>query len=311
MNRLKAMQSFIQIADSGSLTKAALLSGGSLSAMVRSLAALEQHLGVRLLERTTRRMELTHEGRRYLSSARDVVAAADEADRRVVGLPAIHTGELVVFAPVVFGHMYIAPALTSFASHHPALRCTLDLLDREVSTDEVGADIGIHLGNSFNASVKVMELAQIRTVAVASPRYVQENGKPSHPKDLRLADCLRVSSLSARSTWHFHADGKSLTFSPQSQVQFNHSAPAVEFCASGTGIGVFASYLVMPLVRQGRLEVLLEAFEPPIQPVTLTHSRSANLPSRTRAFAQWLAMTAKAWDFGDSSKQPDRFTSGW
>lgn len=287
MDRLKAMQTFIQIADQGSLTRAADALGSSLPAVVRGLAALEAHLGVRLFQRTTRRLSLTDEGRRYLASAREVLLAADAAERALKDEAREPAGRLTVTAPVLFGHMYVAPAITRFLQRHPKMRCTVLLHDRTVNLLEEGIDVGIRISPLEDSSLVAQQLGTIRRVVVASPDYLRRHGTPRHPRDLEGAPCVR-GRIDASPQWSFHEGGQQVTATLQSRLEFNHLAPAIEACAAGMGFGTFFSYQVLPHVAQGRLQLVLEDFEPPPRPVSVIYPHAGLLPARTRAFIEWM-----------------------
>uniref|UniRef100_UPI002B68E44E LysR family transcriptional regulator n=1 Tax=Zoogloea sp. TaxID=49181 RepID=UPI002B68E44E len=147
MDKLKAMATFVQIAEAGSLSAAARVSGASLPAVVRTLAALEAELGVRLFNRTTRRIALTGEGRHYLESCRNLLAALGEAESALRDEAGDPSGLLTVTAPVLFGQMYVAPAVTAFVQRHAGMRCRLLLLDRVTNLLEEGIDVGVRIGH--------------------------------------------------------------------------------------------------------------------------------------------------------------------
>lgn len=287
MDKLKAMATFVRIADEGSLTRAAQGLASSLPAVVRSLAALEEHLGVRLFHRTTRRISLTEEGRRYLLGARDVLAAADAADLALSDAALVPTGSLTVAAPVLFGHMYVAPAIVRFMRRHDRVNCSVLLNDRVVNLLEEGIDVGIRIGALEDSSLVAQALGTVRRVVVASPDFLREQGVPRHPRDLNGALCVR-GSIDAAPHWEFHEHGKSLSVTVKSRLAFNHIAPAIESCAAGMGYGMFLSYQVMPLVAQGRLRLVLEAYEPPPSPVNVVYPHARLLPARTRCFVEWM-----------------------
>src|SRR5881396_483918 len=183
MDKLKAMQIFVRIADVGSLTAAARALDSSLPAVVRSLAALEMQLGVRLLNRTTRRMSLTEEGRRYLDSCRQVLAAVESAETALSDEAAEPSGHLSITAPVLFGQMYVAPAVTRFVRHYPKMRVSVVLLDRVVNLLEQGMDAGIRIGQLEDSSLVAQPVSSIRRMVVASPGYLRRHGTPRHPRD--------------------------------------------------------------------------------------------------------------------------------
>lgn len=287
MDKLKALATFVRIADEGSLTRAAQGLASSLPAVVRSLAALEAHLGVRLFHRTTRRISLTEEGRRYLIGAREVLAAADAADLALSAAAVDPSGLLTVAAPVLFGHMYVAPAIVRFMRHHDRVRCSVLLNDRMVNLLEEGIDVGIRIGALEDSSLVAQALGSVRRVVVASPDFLLAQGLPRHPRDLNGAWCVH-GRVDAPAHWEFHESGKPLSVPVQSRLAFNHIAPAIESCAAGMGYGMFLSYQVMPLVAQGRLRTVLEAYEPPPNPVNVVYPNARLLPARTRCFVDWM-----------------------
>jgi DNA-binding transcriptional LysR family regulator len=285
MDRLKAMHTFVQIAEQGSLTKAADALESSLPAVVRSLASLEAHLGVRLFHRTTRRISLTEEGRQYLQSAREVLAAADAADRALSLEAAEPAGQLTVTAPVLFGHMYVAPAIVRFLKRYDKMRCSVLLHDRTVNLLEEGIDVGIRISPLEDSSLVAQQLGTIRRVAVASPDYLRAHGTPRHPRELLDANCVRIQP---GAPVHFRENGRNFAVAARGNLEFNHIAPAVEACAAGMGFGFFFSYQVLPLVRAGRLRIVLEDFELAPRPVSVIYPHARLLPARTRAFIDWM-----------------------
>ncbi|MBS0429196.1 MAG: LysR family transcriptional regulator [Proteobacteria bacterium] len=288
MDRLKAMHTFVQIADHGSLTRAADAMGSSLPAVVRSLAALEAHLGARLFQRTTRRIALTDEGRRYLASAREVLLAADAADRALSDEARELAGHLTVTAPVLFGHMYVAPAIVRFMQQHPQIRCTVLLHDRSVNLLEEGIDVGIRISPLEDSSLVAQRLGTIRRVVVASPAWLRARGAaPEHPRELAHETVVQ-GRVDGPSHWTFHEGGKAFNVPVTSRLAFNHLAPAIEACADGMGLGMFFSYQVQGHVADGRLQKMLEDFEPPPRPVSVIYPHARLLPARTRAFVDWM-----------------------
>lgn len=287
MDRLKAMQTFVQIADQGSLTKAADALDSSLPAVVRSLAALEVHLGVRLFHRTTRRISLTEEGRSYLQSTREVLAAADAADHALAAGASEPVGQLTVTAPVLFGHMYVSPAIVRFLQRHDKMRCSVLLHDRNVNLLEEGIDVGIRIGALDDSSLVAQQLGSIRRVVVASPGFLRAQGTPRHPRELLDANCVRIHP-GGSPHWAFRDQGRAVAIAARGNLEFNHIAPAVEACAAGVGFGMFFSYQVLPLVAQGRLEIVLDEFELPPRPVSVIYPHARLLPVRTRTFIDWM-----------------------
>lgn len=287
MDKLKAIQTFVQIAEEGSLTRAARVLGGSLPAVVRALASLEAHLGVRLFHRTTRRVTLTEEGKRYLESCRHVLAAVDEADGTLVAEAREPAGQITITAPVLFGHMHVAPAVTRFLQRYEKMRCTVLLYDRVVNLLEEGIDVGIRISPLEDSSLVALPLSRIRRVVAASPAYLRRRGVPRHPRDLLAANCVR-NIASASPGWSFADKGRSFTVPVRGNLDFNHVAPALEACAAGLGFGRFFSYQTAPYLRDGRLALVLEDFEPTARPVSLVYPTARQVPARTRVFIDWM-----------------------
>ena len=286
MDKFKAMQTFVRIADEGSLTRAARALDLSLPAVVRSLAAYEAELGVRLFHRTTRRVTLTEDGKQHLASSRQVLAAMDEAEAQLSAGAREASGQLTVTAPVLFGQMHVAPSVTRFLRAHPKMRCSVLLLDRIVNLVDEGVDLGVRIGNLHDSSLVAVPIGQVRRVVVAHPDYLHKHGTPKHPRDLRHCNCIRGVN---GSTWgDFQEKGRAFKVQVSGNLEFNHVLPAVQACADGAGFGMFFSYQVAPYLAQKRLKVVLEKFERAPRPIQVVYPHARLLPMRTRAFIDWV-----------------------
>ncbi|WP_455287067.1 LysR family transcriptional regulator [Cupriavidus necator] len=287
MDKLRAMQTFVRIVDEGSLTAAAATMHTSLPAVVRTLAALESELQVRLLNRTTRRLSLTGEGRSYLDSCRRILATIDEVE---AGLSASHvepSGQLTLTAPVLFGQMYVAPAVTRFVQRYPRVRCRMEFTDRVVNLLEEDLDVGVRIGPLADSTLVAQSVGRIRRVVVATPAYLRKHGVPRHPDELAHANCVGFTGNAAH-WWTFQQDGRPFHVQVSGNLEFNQSAPAVAACAEGAGFGHFLSYQVAELVQARKLRIVLEAFEQPAWPLSLIYPHARLLPARTRAFIEWM-----------------------
>ncbi|RZL90097.1 MAG: LysR family transcriptional regulator [Variovorax sp.] len=293
MDKLKALQAFVLIVERGSLTEAAEALDSSLSAMVRTLGALESQLGVRLLNRTTRRLSLTEDGRQYLERARHILAALDDADRSLGAQQAEPSGTLSVTAPVLFGQYHVAPSVTSFLQRYPRMRINLVLLDRVVNLVEEGLDVGVRIGPLEDSTVVARGVGRIRRVVVASPALLRRLGTPKHPRDLAKLPCLRFSATDGVH-WVFREAGHAFTVGVQGQLECNLSAPMLEACAAGLGFGRFLSYQAAPWVAAKRLRIVLGDYEVEPWPVSLTYPSARLLPSRTKVFIEWMVGELKS-----------------
>lgn len=294
MDKYKAMRTFVAIADEGSLTSAARALQSSLPAVVRALAAYETSLGARLFNRTTRRISLTEEGKQHLERSRQLLAGLDEAEAALRSGAGAPVGQLTITAPVLFGQMHVAPAVTRFVARHSGVRCSVVLLDRVVNLLEEGFDLGIRIGHFDDSSLVARPLGRIRHVVVAHPGYLRRHGTPRHPRDLQQANCLRT--VGGQPAWSgFQDQGRPLRVPVRGNLEFNHVLPAVQACADGAGIGRFFGYQVAQLVAEKRLRIVLEDFEPAPIPLSAVYPHARLLPARTRALIDWLAQEITAF----------------
>jgi DNA-binding transcriptional LysR family regulator len=287
MDKLRAMSTLVRIVEQGSLTAAAKTLGSSLPAVVRTLAALEDHLRVRLVNRTTRRLSLTEEGKLYLERCRGVLAAVEESETALATRQADPTGTLTVTAPVLFGQVYVAPAATRFVQRHAKVRCKLFLSDQVVDLIERSIDVAIRIGHLADSSLVAHQVTRISRVVVASPAYLRTHGVPRHPRELTQANCLCFPGP-AGSPWAFRDGARDFTVPVSGNLELNHAAPAAEACAAGLGFGRFISYQVLPYLARKRLRIVLAEFQVPPLPLSIVYPHAALLPSRTRLFIEWM-----------------------
>ena len=201
MDKLGAIQTFVDIIDGGSLTAAADAQGRSLPTVVRTLATLEQQLGARLLRRTTRRMSLTLEGRDYLERCRRILADVEEAELAVAQRQREPRGEIRMTAPALFGQLHVAPAVTAFLARHRKVKVDLVLIDRVVNLVEEGIDLALRIGHLADSSMVAVPVGQMRRVVCASPEVLREYGMPEHPQDLSTRPCVQFRGTSAGGRW--------------------------------------------------------------------------------------------------------------
>lgn len=283
------MATFVAIADRGSLTAAAEALGSSLPAVVRLLAALEKEVGVRLLNRTTRRIALTDEGRDYLERSRRVLAEVEEAQAVISARQQHPSGKLAITAPVLFGRLHVAPLVTEFLMRHTQVRAELLLLDRVVDLIDEGMDLAVRIGELADSSLVAINCGRTRRVVCASPAYLGQAGTPETPADLRNHRCLRFIGLSRGPDWEFRERGRSLRVPVDGPLVTNQGDSAIDACRRGLGCGIFLQYQVRDAVAAGELRLLLEAYEPAPLPVNVVYPHSRLLPSRVRVFLDWCA----------------------
>ena len=288
MDKFKAMETFVRIVEAGSLSGAAGRLGTSLAAVVRSLAALERSLGVRLLNRTTRRIALTEEGREYLERCRRILAEVEEADAALSDRRLRPSGRLAITAPVMFGRLHVAPVLTEFLVAHPEMRADLLLVDRVMDLLEEGLDLAVRIGALPDSSLVAKPVGSCRRVLCASPDFVA-----AHREQLRQPDgtqplkAVHFAGLDSGHEWAFARGGPPVRIPLAEVFSTNHVDAALEACRKGLGCGRFLNYQVREDLAAGRLVRLWPEWEPEAVPVQLVFPHSRLLSVRVRAFVDW------------------------
>ena len=295
MDRLAAMRTFVEIVDRGSLTAAAEALDRSQPAVVRTLAALESHLGTRLLRRTTRRMSLTPEGRDYLDRCRRILADVEDAERAVGQDEGEPRGELRMTAPVQFGQWHVAPAVSAFLDRYSQVRVDLLLLDRNIDLVEEAVDLALRIGHLADSTMIAVQVGEVRRVVCASRTLIKETGTPDDPGALSDYPCIRQQVLSHGTAWLFR-DG---LVKIDGAFGCNQVGASVTACVAGVGFGQFLSYQVQEFVRDGQLEVVLEEFETEPLPVNLVYPGGRLVSERLRALINWLKDALRGSDAFD------------
>jgi DNA-binding transcriptional LysR family regulator len=300
MDKLKAMQIAVAIADGGSLSAAADRLDLSLPVVVRTLAALEAQLGVRLFNRTTRRLSMTDEGRQYVENGRRILADVADVETLLVSGAVEPSGSITVTAPVMFGTLHVAPAVTRFVQQFEKMRVSLQLHDRVVNLLDEQIDVGVRIGTLEDQSLVAREVGHLRRVVVASHDWLRRHGVPTHPRDLLKHSCVCFTRSTA-SWWHFAEDGETFAVPVSGRLEFNQIAPAVDACVAGQGPGMFISYQVADALARGELQALLEDFELPPLPVHVVYPHARLLPARTRAFIDWITRELREQNHGGAA----------
>lgn len=284
MDKLRAMQIFVRIVEAGSLTAAAVALGMSGPAVVRSLAALERSVGVRLLHRTTRRSSLSDEGREYFERCRRVLAEVEAADAALSARRIEPKGRLRLTAPVTYGRMHVAPVVGAFAARHPGIEIELLLFDRVVDLVEEGIDAAVRIGHLPESTLVARRLGQTRRVLCAAPAYLKRAGTPRLPQELAQHRTVLFTGLSATSEWSFAGKPpRRVTIFPF--LRTNQIDAALDACLRGYGCAQFLCYQVKDLIAAGKLVRVLADFEPPPVPINLVYPHARHLSPNVRAFA--------------------------
>jgi DNA-binding transcriptional LysR family regulator len=297
MDKLVAMTTFVRIVDTGSLTAAANTLDASLPTVVRTLAALERHLGVSLLKRTTRRIHLTDDGVQYLERCRVILSALHETEDALVSRRSEPEGKLTVTASALFGRRYVAPIVSDFVRQYPKVSAEMLFLDRIVNLIEEGVDVGIRIAHLRDSSMMAISVGRTRRVVCASEQYLRRHGVPRKPSDLRQHTCVRHVGLVPRSEWQFRDGTRHVSVPISSAVTCNDIDSAVNACVDGLGLGMFLSYMVTSNIKARRLKYVLEDFEIEPTPVQVVYPHSKLLSNKVRAFIDECVSKLRAQKF--------------
>jgi DNA-binding transcriptional LysR family regulator len=294
MDRLAAMETFVRIVDGGSLTAAADALRTSLPSVVRRLAALEAQLDVRLLNRTTRRLSLTDEGREYYERCKRVLADVEEAESSLGARRRIPKGQLRITSPVMFGRLHVAPVVTEFLLKHPAVRVELILLDRVVDLVEEGIDAAVRIGHLRDSSMIALPVGETGRVVCASPAWLKREGTPRVPAELAGRRCVNFVGLSPGNEWRFGSGPTAARVAIEAAFTSNQIDAALDACVAGVGPGQFLCYQVRRLLEEGKLKRLLREFEAAPLPVHVIYPHARFLSANVRAFVDWAVPRLKA-----------------
>lgn len=280
MDKLRSMAVFACIVEHGSLSRAAQALGMSPPAVVRSLAALEQSVGARLLHRTTRRQSLSDEGREYYASCKRVLAEVEAADALLSARRSTPRGRLRVTAPVLYGRLHAAPAISALLARFADLDVDLLLVDRVVDLVEEGIDAAIRIGPLPDSTLVARRIGQTRRVVCAAPDYLDRAGTPHSPADLTHATTIVFSGLAPNDEWLF-AGAKPVPVKPR--LRTNQVDAAIDACLAGLGFGQFLSYQVEALMAAGQLVRVLTNHEPPPLPISIVYPGTRLVSANLRA----------------------------
>ena len=284
MDKLRAIEAFIKIVDAGSITAAAESLDVSQPSMVRTLAALERDLGVRLLNRTTRRMSLTDEGRDYLERGRQLLSAVEDAQQSLSARRATPRGRLRIASSVSFGRTFVAPVVNEFLSNHPEMNIELLLLDRVVDLVEEGMDVAVRVAKLPDSSMVAHQIGEVHRVVVASPALIKRSGLPMTPPELRDKRCVSFTGVVSPGHWSFAEGRKHMQVPVKNALVTNQVDAGVQACVEGAGFGRFLSYHVLAEINAGRLVRVLKKFEGESIPASIVYPSARQQSPNVRAF---------------------------
>ena len=289
MDRFHQLQVYVAVAEEEGFAAAARRLHLSPPAVTRAVAALEDTLGVKLLDRTTRYVRVTEAGRRYLQDARQVLAELEAADEAAAGINAEPRGHLAVTAPVMFGRLFVMPGILDYLEHYPGMEIEGVFLDRSVNLLEEGLDVGVRIGELPDSSMRALRVGSVRHVLVAAPTYLERHGSPEVPQDLRQHTLIASAAGGFGSGWRFANSAGEHPLKINARLTVTSNDAAISAAHAGFGIARQLSYQVAAEIEAGSLRVLMPQIEPPEYPVHILHRESRHASAKVRAFIDLLA----------------------
>ena len=300
MDRLTSMTVFAKCAEAGSLSAAARAVGLSPAMVSKHVRALEQALGVRLLDLTTRRLSLTEAGRRYLVRCEHILAEVEDATSEAAHYQVAPRGLLRVTAPAAFGRLHLAPVLADFMALYPDLTVEAWFTDRFVSLVDEGFDAAVRIGRLPDSSLIVRRLGPCRMLTGAAPAYLDRFGVPAHPADLREHACLCLSTAATPNAWRYvDQDGEEMQIPVGGRLRTDSMDMLCAAAERGLGVVHGPSFVLGPLVQAGRLRPILTEFPTPSLDLNAVLPSNHHLSTKVRVFIDFLAQrfgTAPPWD---------------
>lgn len=288
MDRLREMEVFVAIVDSGGFTSASERLGLSTAAVSRALNSLEARTGAQLLARTTRSVRPTDAGIDYLDACRQVLDALADAEARLGAWHVRPVGTLTVSAPVLFGQRFVAPLINAFAKRYPDITINAVYVDRTTRLLEEGVDVAIRIGHLGDSTTFAVPLGFVRRRTYASPAYLKERGEPLHPRELTQHDCVSYTGVTHPMEWVFAERGARLPVRLQPRMIVDLAPAAIAAASDGVGITQLFSYQAAPEVLGQTLAPILTAFESDPVPVSLLHVERRGASGKIRAFLEFV-----------------------
>lgn len=297
MDRLKAMQVFVEVADRGSLSAAAAHLDMSRAMVSRYLAELEEWVGVRLLHRTTRRLSLTPAGAETLPRCRRMLDLVGDMRDAVATPEASPRGLLRVTAPMSFGTSQLVGVVSEFVGRYPGAAVDLMLVDRAVNLVEERVDLAVRITNDVDPNLIARHLADCRSLVCAAPAYLERAGLPARAEDLSLHNCL-THSYYGRSLWRFVRDGETVDVPVSGNITANEAVVLMRAALGGAGIALLPTYLAAPEVAAGRLRAILPECEPQVLGIHGVYASRRQMPLILRAMLDFLVerLGSAPWD---------------
>ncbi|MDJ0880766.1 MAG: LysR family transcriptional regulator [Gammaproteobacteria bacterium] len=299
MGRYEQLEAFIEVVNQQSFSAAGDKLGVVKSVLSRRVSELESRLGVKLLNRTTRKLSLTGAGEQLYQQASVLMTDLLEAEQRVSDEQIALSGRLKIAAPLSFSVRHLSPAIAQFVSDHPDIDVSLDLNDREIDLVAEGYDLAIRIGELKDSTLIVRKLGVIRFATLASPEYLKKKGRPKRPEDLSDHDGLFYTNISDKQQWTYCNGKQTITVVPRNRLSANNGDFLAQAALDGLGIIQCPTFIVDEYIRDGRLKVLLQEFQKESLGIYALFPPGRLIPRRSRILVDFLQQQYGAspkWD---------------
>jgi DNA-binding transcriptional LysR family regulator len=303
LDRLECDRMFAAVIETGSFTAAARRLGRTSGQASKLVARLEAELGVRLLNRTTRAVAPTEAGQAYFDRLRPLLDEFDALDLSIRNVSQVPRGTLRLTAPLTFGELELAPALSNFAARYPEIALDVVFSDRVVNLVDEGFDLAVRIGQLEESSLIVRRLCTVRIVVVAAPDYLARAGQAQRPEDLQRHDCIIDTNFRDPGRWPFRAGaGGALSVPVAGRLRYSNAVACLSAAEAGLGVACVPAFVAAAAIRDGRVRRLLAAFESEPFGLHVLYPHSRHLAAKVRVLVDFLA---------GRYRDPPRWEEGW
>jgi DNA-binding transcriptional LysR family regulator len=294
MGRLKAMRAFVQVVDSGSFSAAARRLNVGQPALSKSIAQLEDRLGVKLVVRTTRGLAPTEAGLNFYERARRSIEEADEAELAARGAGSGLAGKLCVSAAVTFARIYLMPRLPEFLAQHPDLEMEVVLDDRNIDLVREGIDVALRMGKLADSSLTARRIASCRHVVLGTPAYFERAGVPTAPGDLAAHQAVIYGQRGGGAVWRFRQEGVELTVTLRGQLHVSAAEGVRAAVFANAGIAITSEWMFAPEIVDGTVKAVLQDWELPPMDLWAVFPAGRTPTTKARTFADFVEGVMRA-----------------
>lgn len=288
MDQLSAMKVFVRVVETGSFSAVAREMNMGQPAVSKQVSALEQKLGARLLNRSSRQLALTEAGNNYFERCQVILAEVEEAEEVASSLSTTPRGLLRVNMSIAFGRLHIAPYVPEFLERYPEIRLHLMMNDRFVDLVAERVDLAVRIGDLGDSSMLARKLGVSPMVIVGAPAYFEKHGHPEHPEELKQHNCLTYTFLHTGNTWRFQKDGIDIHIPVEGNCQSDNTDGIRDIMIAGAGLAMVPAWLVRCELAHGELVTALGDYLPWSSPIHAVYPESKYVPLKVRCFIDYL-----------------------